>query len=248
MSDLRTTSRHRRLRFTVLSAVACSTALLAGPAAAEQTTVTDGQDEPASVDITSVTYDNGETTARSDVSVRALDDGDIGRVVTRIGPPGTDAFYEAMLRLKSDDTLVTRLTYVTDTGRDPVDCDFAASWSTSDDEVITEIPHTCLDFGHFQTRLYFQATMYRGSDSDEADSAVVGRGDSPGCATKGEMAQVHQGDKKFRVHQLLDTAGKYGDAGAGSYARTYRACDDGARWFVQYSADADTVVNKGRVS
>jgi hypothetical protein len=218
----------------------------AGAASAEQTTVSDGTDEPASVDITSVTYENGESTARSTVAVRSI--GDSGRVITRIGPPDSDVFYDAMVRLKSDATLVTRLTYVTDTGRDPVACDFAASWSTSDDEVITEIPHTCLDFGHFLTRHYFAATMYRGSNSDQADSAVVGRGDTPGCATKGEMAKVHSGDKKFKVHQLLDTAGKYGDAGAGSYARTYRACDKGARWFVQYAADDDTVVNKGRVS
>ena len=159
----------------------------------------DGEDEPASVDITSVVYINGEASAGSVVAVREL--GDTGRVVTRIGPPDSDVTYHAMVRMKGDGTLVTRLTYVTDTGREPVDCDFTGTWSTDDSAVSVEVPHTCLQFGHFLTREWFQATMYRGPHSDAADSAVVGRGDTPGCAAKAEMAQVHTGDKKFRVDQ-----------------------------------------------
>lgn len=246
MRTFRITSRARRPAVTLLGALALVAGMVAGPAAAKERTVSDGEDEPASVDITSVVYINGEASAGSVVAVREL--GDTGRVVTRIGPPDSDVTYHAMVRMKGDGTLVTRLTYVTDTGREPVDCDFTGTWSTDDSAVSVEVPHTCLQFGHFLTREWFQATMYRGPRSDATDSAVVGRGDTPGCATKAEMAQVHTGDKKFRVHQLLDTAGKYGDAGAGSYARTYRACDGGARWFVQYSAEDDTVNNKGRVS
>ncbi len=238
---------HRRLVALLgVTALVAAPVLLAGPAHGLDRTVTDGPDEPPSVDITSVVYRNHERIAGAEVSVRHL--GRTGRLVTAFGPPGSDVAYLAMVRRTSDGDLVTRLSYVTDVSKDRVDCDFNASWSSADDVVGVRVPHTCLRFGRFLEREWIQARMYRGSHSDTAKGVVVGRGDSPGCATVEEMDQVLPGQTRFRVHQRLDTAGRYGDAGAGSYARTYRACDGGARWFVQYSRQDNTVNNKGRVS
>lgn len=217
-----------------------------GPASGLDRTVADGPDDPPGVDITSVVYRNHERTAGAVVSVRNL--GDSGRMVTRIGPPDSDVWYAATVRMTGSGDLVTRLRIVDDRGTSPVDCDFDAAWVDADDAVSVTIPHTCLTFGRFMTREWFQSSMYKGAHSDDAKGVDVARGDSPGCATRAEMDEVKDGQTRFRVHQNLDTAGKYGDSGAGSYARTYRACDGGSRWFVQYSRQDDTVVNKGRLS
>lgn len=245
MRNLLITETSRRRALAVLAATALLGSFSLGPAAALDRTVTDGQDEPAGVDITSVVYRNHERTAGAVVSVRDLHQK--GRLVTRIGAPDSDAWYAATVRVASDGSLVARLRSVSDMGTHPVECDFDASWSAVDDTVTVRVPHSCLKFGFFMEREWFQSTMYHGSASDDAKGVDVGRGDSPGCATKDEMKGVHHGDKKFRVHQWLDTAGKYGDAGAGSYGRTYADCDGGAHWFVQYSIETHTVVNKGRV-
>ena len=217
----------------------------AAPAGALESLVSDGQDDPAAVDITSAHYVNRERSVATTVAVRDL--GDTGRLVARYGVPDSDSIYEARVRAKADGTLVTGLTYVTNISREPVSCSFSASWSPEEDFVAVQVPQRCLKFGTFLEETWFQATLHRGSDSDAVQGLDVGRGDSPGCASNTEMKKVAEGDKKFDVHQRLDTAGLYDGAGAGSYGRTYTACDGGDRWFVQYSAEDDTVVNTGRV-
>ena len=231
------------LALLVSSAVAVSAP--AAPADALERTVADGTGEPAGVDITSVVYDNQEHAAHWVVAVRDL--GDRGRLVTRIGPPDSDVYYSVTVRVAKDGTLAQVLRYNTDTGSKAVGCDFFASWSADDDAVTVEVPQRCLDFGRFLEVAWFQSSTYHGAASDASKGVDVGRGDSPGCATKAEMKDVHQGQRKFRVHQRLDTAGTYDGGAAGSYGRTYEACDGGARWFIQYAANDDTVVNKGRV-
>lgn len=238
-------SRARRIVAATAALVTTAMVVATGPASGLDRTVPDGPDDPPGVDITSVVYRNHERTAGAVVQLRKL--GDSGRMVTRIGPPDSDVWYAATVRMKGDGTMVTRLRIVSDMGTSKVDCDFNAAWINADDTVSVTVPHTCLTFGRFMTREWFQSSMYKGAHSDDAKGVDVGRGDSPGCATVGEMGKVKDGQTRFRVHQNLDTAGKYGDSGAGSYARTYRACDGGDRWFVQYSRQDNTVVNKGRV-
>ncbi len=238
-------SRSRRTTLALLSTAALLAAGWTTPATALQSTVSDGQDDPAGVDITSVTYDNQETAARWVVAVRDL--GDRGRLVTRVGPPDSDVYYGVTVRVAKDGTLTQVMRYFTDTGSEAVGCDFFAEWSADEDTVTVEVPQRCLDFNRFLDTAWFQSTMYHGSASDPSKGVDVGRGDSPGCASKAEMHQVKDGDKKFRVHQMLDTAGKYDGGAAGTYGRTYTACDGGARYFIQYSGADDTVLNKGRV-
>jgi hypothetical protein len=229
----------------LVAATTLALGLCSAPAAALQRNVMDGQDDPAGVDITSVSYDNAEHSAGWVVAVRNL--GDRGRLVTRVGPPDSDIYYSVSVRVAQDGTLTKVMRYVTDTGSKAVGCDFFATWSTDDDTVTVEVPQRCLDFHRFRPTAWFQSTMHHGSASDSSKGVDVGRGDSPGCVTKAEMRRVHQGQRKFRVHERLDTAGKYDGGAAGSYGRTYVACDGGPRWFIQYAAHDDTVVNKGRV-
>ena len=50
------------------------------------------------------------------------------------------------------------------------------------------------------------------------------------------------------MHAHLDTAGRFGDGGAGGFSRTYRACQGGKPYWVEYDGRSNRVTGKGRES
>jgi hypothetical protein len=197
------------------------------------------------VDITSATYRNAESRARIRVAVRDLRGS--GRLVARIAVPDSDAFFHATVVEHADGSRSKKFERVSNNVREAESCDFGARWSVDEDVVVVSVPHRCLRFGRFLPRHRFNATLHRNGDKDSSAGRDVGRGDSPGCVRKREMRRVHDGQKRGYVHQGLDTAGVFGDGGAGGYSRVYRACNGGPAWYIEYEGGTDLVVGKGRV-
>ena len=238
--------RHVVGLWALVSATALMTLFLAAPAAAKTKHVTDGRDRPASVDIQSVTYDNGES--RAGVAVRVRDLQPTGRLVVLVGAPDSDVVYDATVWPRSDGTVGRRLELVTGQSRTPQPCPMmTATWAPDSDTVEVSVPHTCLDFDAFLERYFMKAVVSGSGSQDAARGVEVGRGSSPGCATAREIRALHRGDPKTRVHALLDTDGRFGDGAAGGYSRIYRSCSGGKPWFVDYEGATDTLVSKGRV-
>lgn len=232
--------------WALVGATALMTLLVAAPAAAKTKQVTDGRDRPASVDIRSVTYRDGEFRAGVTVHVRDLQP--TGRLVAFVGAPDSDVIYDATVWPRSDGTVGTRLELVTSQSRTPRSCPkMTATWSPDADTVEVSVPHTCLDFDAFLARHFMKVMVSDSGSQDAARGVEVGRGSSPGCATAREIGALHRGDPKARVHALLDTDGRFGDGAAGGYSRIYRSCSGGKPWFVGYDGATDTLVSKGRV-
>jgi hypothetical protein len=232
--------------WALVGATALMTLLVAAPAAAKTRQVTDGRDRPANVDIRSVTYRNGE--ARAGVAVRVRDLRPTGRLVALVGAPDSDVIYDATVWPRSDGTVGARLALVTADTRTPRSCPtMTATWSPDADTVEVSVPHTCLDFDAFLERHFMKVKVSDSGNQDAARGVEVGRGSSPGCATAREIRALHRGEPKARVHELLDTAGRFGDGGAGGYSRIYRSCSGGKPWFVGYDGTTHTLVAKGRV-
>ncbi|HVH94067.1 MAG TPA: hypothetical protein VM688_04065 [Nocardioidaceae bacterium] len=234
-----------KLGFGALVTAVAITAVPGSPATAKSMTIADARNTPAAVDVTSVTYRNGESTAGGTIRVRDLRRS--GTVVLRIGPPDSDVMYYVTAWIRSDSTVGKRLEYVTDVSRSRRSCAFSVTWSSSQDFINVSVPHSCLNFGRFLTREWFQATMHVGSSSDAAPGREVGRGSSPGCASSAEMSSIATGYTRGRVASILDTDGRFGDGGAGGYSRVYPNCGGGRGWFVEYNGDTTRVVGKGRV-
>ena len=206
--------------WALVGATALMTLLVAAPAAAKTRQVTDGRDRPANVDIRSVTYRNGE--ARAGVAVRVRDLRPTGRLVALVGAPDSDVIHDATVWPRSDGTVGTRLALVTADTRTPRSCPtMTATWSPDADTVEVSVPHTCLDFDAFLER-HFMKVKVSGSGNQDAARGV-------------------------EVHELLDTAGRFGDGAAGGYSRIYRSCSGGKPWFVGYDGTTHTLVAKGRV-
>jgi hypothetical protein len=218
---------------------------LMSPASAKTVSASDGTDDPASLDVTSVTYRNGPTRAGVTIHVRDLQQ--VGTAVLRVGPVDSDVDYAVRVRMRADGTLAKTLTYETDGGNHSRRCAIAATWSSADDYVQFGLSHTCLNFGSFLSRAVFFAAMDTSDGDDQAPARTVGRGDSPGCATAGEISNVHHGHTRYRVATILDTGGRFGDGGAGGYSRVYRNCGGGLGWYVEYDGWTNRVVGKGRV-
>lgn len=239
-------SKIRKLGLGALvGATVLTTTLTSGPAAARTVHVRDGHDAPADADITSVTYRDQETTAGMTVRVRDLRR--TGTLVARIAVPDSDVSYEATVRVHPDGSLDKRLELVTPVSRKKRPCTIVAAWSPRTNAVAVEVPQRCLRFGQFLSRHWMQASLSVAGGRDDARGTVVGRGDSPGCATAAEIRSVHRGYPKARVHAILDTAGRFGDGAAGGYSRLYRSCSGGKPWFVEYRGTTNTVVDTGRV-
>ena len=54
------------------------------------------------------------------------------------------------------------------------------------------------------------------------------------------------GQRRAAVNAQLDTAGRFGDGGAGGFSRTYRACQGGEPYWVEYDGRSNRVTGKGR--
>ena len=229
-----------------IPALALLTALLVAPAAAhaQSATVTDPRDPPPRADIRAATYSDKETAAVTTVHVERLRS--TGTLSTRITRAGSDVGYDAIVTAGPDGHLSKRLVRVGD--RSPVSCRLSASWSLPSDTIRVSVPQTCLHFAHFQSRHSFGTTLTVGSHRDAAASQVVGRGGTPGCATAAEMRRVRNGQALADVHAHLDTAGRFGDGGAGGFSRTYRACQGGKPYWVEYDGRSNRVTGKGRES
>ena len=231
--------------WALAGAAVLSTSLVAGPAAARTAEVSDGRDVPASADLTSATYRDGEARVVVTAHVRALRQS--GRVVALVGEPDSDVVYHATVWPRSDGTVGTRLELVTDVSHSPRACAISASWSVREDTVTVSVPQSCLQFGRFLERHYVRVTMSDHGGRDAARGVDVGRGSSPGCATAGEIRRLRRGVPQARVHALLDTAGRFGDGAAGGYSRIYRSCSGGRGWYVDYDGTTDRVEATGRV-
>jgi len=218
----------------------------AAPAQAQSVTVTDPRDPPARGDISRATYADRETSTTTVVRVRRLRP--TGTLRTRIARPDSEVGYDAVVTARPGGKVHTRLVHDTGTSRTTVVCDITASWSPGDDTIRVGVPQSCLRFRRFQARHSFRTSLTVGSSHDTAGSRVVGRGGSPGCATAGEMRRVHRGQSLASVHAHLDTAGRFGDGGAGGFSRTYRACQGGSRYWVEYDGRSERAIGKGRVS
>jgi hypothetical protein len=217
---------------------------LAAPASARSVTVTDPRNPPPRGDIREATYADHENVAVTTVHVRHLRS--TGTLRTRITRVGSGVGYEAVVSASPGEELSTRLVHVTDDARTTVTCDLTATWSTQSDTIRVTVPQSCLRFGHFQSRHSFATSLKVDGSRDTAASEVVGRGDSPGCATAGEMRRVTDGQRLAAVHAHLDTAGRFGDGGAGGFSRVYRPCGGGRPYWVEYDGRSQQVVGKGR--
>jgi len=239
-----TFSGHRRCHHLSLAAVAVLTVLaMAAPAAAQVRTYSDPRNTPSSSDIRSVTYANHELSTLTSVKVRSLPRA--GSVLVRVAPPNSDVIYNARVTRSSSGTMTKQLTYVTNTNSTAKACSFSASWSTSTDRVRVRVPHSCLKFGKFLSVHWMKASFSSAGHSDAAYGRNIGRGDSPGCVTPTEFRGVGRGQAMGTVHARLDTAGRFGDGGAGGFSRVYRACRGGTYW-IEYNGDTYTVAAKGR--
>ena len=218
----------------------------AGPAAARTVRPTDARDSPAHVDITGATYRDGE--ARASLSARVLDLQRTGTLVAFIGQPDSDFIYHATVSSRVDGTLATRLEQVTDASRTTVPCEgLTADWSVGASTASVSVPHACLRFGRFLDRHWMRVQVSDAGSRDSVRGLDVGRGSSPGCATAGEVRRLERGEKKVRVHELLDTDGRFGDGAAGGYSRVYRSCSGGRAWFVDYDGTTNRLLDTGRV-
>jgi hypothetical protein len=242
-SALRTAAR---IVVPVLLATGVAPVIQTAPASAKSVTVQDAEDIPTTVDVTSVTYHNREFAAGATVHVRDLHR--TGSLVLRIGPVGSDIMYIATARVKADTSVGKRLEYSTIAGTETRSCNFGATWSSSQDFIRINVPHSCLKFGTFETGHWLQATMHAESHTDGVAGRDVGRGSSPGCATAAELGNIHKGYTRSRVASMLDTNGRFGDGAAGGYSRVYRNCGGGRGWFVEYNGDTNRAVGKGRVA
>jgi hypothetical protein len=231
--------------WALAGAAVLTTSLVAGPAAARTVVVSDGRDVPASADLTSATYRDGEARVEVTAHVRALRQS--GRVVALVGAPDSDTVYYATVWPRPDGTVGTRLELVTDVSRSPRPCALAATWSVRTSTVEVSVPQSCLRFGRFLEQHYVQVRTSANGGRDAARGVDVGRGSSPGCATAGEIRGLRRGDTKARVHALLDTAGRFGDGAAGGYSRIYRSCSGGRPWYVDYDGTTDRLEATGRV-
>jgi hypothetical protein len=101
-----------KLGLGALLTAAAVTAVPSVAATARSITVTDARNTPASVDVTSVTYRNGETSAGGAIRVRDLRRS--GSLVPRIGPPDSDVMYYVTAWIRPDNTVGKRVEYVTD--------------------------------------------------------------------------------------------------------------------------------------
>ena len=115
------------------------------------------------------------------------------------------------------------------------------------DTIRVSVPQTCLHYGRFLSQHSFRTTLTVGQHRDAAPGRAVGRGGSPGCATAGEMRRVRR-TGAADVHAHLDTAGRFGDGGAGGFSRVYRACQRGKPYWVEYDGQSKRVTGKGRSS
>jgi hypothetical protein len=229
----------------VAAVLALSTAGAVDSASALTVRVPDARNTPAAVDIATVTYRNGEFSARATVHVRDLHRA--GRLRLLVGPVDADVMYRATVWVKRNGELGKRFQYLTNTGTATRSCRFTATWSASKNHVRVSVPHTCLRFGRFLTTEWFRASLRVGAHADIAAGRNVGRGSSPGCATAAEIRHIHNGMGKPRAQAILDTAGRFGDGGAGGYSRVYRSCGGGRGWFVEYDGRTNRVIGKGRV-
>jgi hypothetical protein len=216
---------------------------MAAPAAAQVRTYSDPRNNPASSDIQSVTYANHETSALTSVKVRSLQR--TGSVLVRLAPQDADVMYYARVTRSLAGTMTKRFTYVTNTTSTAKPCSFSASWSTSTDRVRVRVPHSCLKFGRFLSGHWMKASFSSAGHGDAAWGRDIGRGDSPGCVTPTEFRGVGRGQVMGTVHARLDTAGRFGDGGAGGFSRVYRACRGGIYW-IEYNGHTNKVAGKGR--
>lgn len=229
--------------FAVLMAIVL--AVTASPASSQVRRVTDPRNVPASTDIRSVTYGNHEFSTVTVVKVRSLPA--TGSLVVRVAPMDADVIYNARVSRTPAGVLQKRFTYVTNTSTSVRPCTFVASWSMRADQVRVAVPHSCLRFGRFLTNHWMQATFSSGGHRDAATGRDVGRGDSPGCVTRAEYRRVARGQPMSTVHAQIDTAGRFGDGGAGGFSRLYKACRGGTYW-IEYDGWRHTVLGKGRVT
>jgi hypothetical protein len=241
------TSTPRRLLTAALT-VAVVTGLPTANAptvAAKKITMTDARDAPARSDIVSATYANNET--RVVTTVRFRDLKNAGTLRVSYGIPYSDAIYDATVQVRRNGKLARRLTYNTNVSTTVAPCNFEASWSARKNVVTVSMPHSCLDFGRFMKRYWIATKFGSGKATDSGPERIVRRGDTPGCATAAEIRKVRVGRTKAQVHANLDTAGRFGDGGAGGYSRVYANCGGGGGWFVEYDGWTGTVIGKGRV-
>jgi len=210
----------------VTAVVALAAVGVAAPAQGLTARVSDPRDVPATSDITSVTYRNGEVTTGTVVHVRDLRR--TGILAVDIAVPDSDFGFTANVWIRSDGSLGKRLQSFSDTGTGSARCPgLSASWSTVRNVVAVTVPHACLRVLGFLTREYFQARFRANRRTDTALSRVVGRGSSPGCVTRSEFDAVRIGATRERVHAVWDTAGVVeGSRGSTDQQRQYRVCSD----------------------
>jgi hypothetical protein len=225
---------------------AVATIGIAAPASARSVTVTDPVDPPPRGDLRIVTYADRETTAVTTAHVRRLRS--TGTLRTRIARPGSKNRYDAVVSATRGGHVTARLVHVTGHARTAVRCDLGATWSARTDTIRVSVPQSCLRYGRFLSQHWFRTTLSVASSSDAAPGRRVGRGGSPGCATAGELRRVTRGQRLGDVHAHLDTAGRFGDGGAGGYSRVYRACQGGKPYWVEYDGRTRRVTGKGRES
>lgn len=195
----------------------------------------DALDAAARVDITRVTYTNREFTVSTRVKVENLRR--MGTLRLKVAPRDTDIAYIASVAVRSDGTLKRHLRF-SSLGRSyPSSCRVGAMWSAGKDVARISVPHSCLKFGRFHTRYYMKTWLRSGEARDHAAARTVGRGDTPGCATKTEVGRLKKGMAKAHVHARLDTTGRFGDGGGGGYSRIYRSCFGGEPWILEYRYD-----------
>lgn len=230
------------LRGRVVAALALTvmTTGLVAPASALSTTVSDPSGAPATADVSSVRYQDGERSTVTRVNVRRLPRA--GSLVVRIGTASGAAAYVARVRRTSSGALTTTLTYVAGSSREHRACATTALWSGAKDLVQVTVPQSCLAFGRFVVRHRFQAIFAAGGSADRAPARVVGRGDSPGCVTPAEFATLRVGQLMDDVHIRFDTGGRYEGAEEGVVGRSYTGCGDGNSYVVRYAAGTAKVV------
>lgn len=68
--------------------------------------------------------------------------------------------------------------------------------------------------------------------------------DTPGCVTRSEFRQVHDGMTKTRVHRGFDTNGRLQSTLRGHEVRTYRACHRPRLSYVSVHFSSGRVVAK----
>ena len=171
-----------------------------------------------------------------------------GRLVVIIARPDSDTLNELTVRSRADGKVTTKLENVTNRSRNTLECGAAtASWSADDDQVKVSVPQSCLNLEGFLSRHWVEGRLSRNGVSDEADARVVGRGDTPGCVTRSEFRAVKRGQRMGVVHARLDTAGRFGDGGAGGFSRLYRVCDGGNAYAIEYNGHTGRVAGKFRL-